>query len=513
MYRKCEDCGTITDDMSVCFCPECNARSAVELEQGDYVDRFEIIRKLPGGGMATVYEATHPSGQRRVALKVAHDKPYEYEALHIEAEVLSQLKHPNIVEMIPLPSRTAGKDEYVAKTYVGGEPKCYICLEYVDGCSLRELLKHKDQLKPGEVIPIIEDVGAALIYAHQKGDVHLDVKPSNILLRRDGTAVLTDFGIVRRLDGTRRSCGKRTFGAPRYMSPEHISNRKVDERSDIFSLGVVLYEMLTGRTPFAEETTGHTLSAILRLDPPSPSEITSNVSPRLESVILKALAKDKRDRFQSVQEMVDALKRAVRPVGPPIPLWLAPIGLVALLGVIGLMLLTKGCGEPEPSVLPSPVTVTQELSTVSADAPGMEASSREIRVIEAQSTAMISPTMTVTATATLLPELIATATPTATSTPEPVGPWLVTPEEGHTYGNPITFRWRGVLGEDQRYFVHLRHYNSGHTVRSPRLTGRSWTFELPIKKHGDWRWKVFVYENGDFAAVSSERMFWFKPRP
>lgn len=511
MFKKCPKCETETSDVSVTFCPECRARLSLHLEPGDRVKDFEIVSQIPGGegGMATVYKAKYVGRDGFVALKIARDRPYEYEALQVEAEALSQLDHPHIVKVIPLPSSSRDEKEYVAKTYVAGEPKVFIALEYIDGISLRRLLKHEERIDPSRALKIIHDIGSALSHAHHKGQVHRDVKPSNILMQRDGKAILTDFGIVRPMDAGRRRSGRRTFGTARYMSPEHVTGRPVDHRSDIFSLGVVLYEMVTGKAPFDEDTTSRTVKAIVREHPLPPSQI-ADVSPELESVILEAIEKDKSDRFQTTRHMIAALEEAVTPTKARG--WVVPVGLAGLAGVVGVALMLSNGPTPEPTTTPNntalpptdqpTVVVTEAGPTIVIDTPETNPSMKDT----------VEP---VPPTATLLPDPTDTPTPTVADTPTAEAapsvptPVLVSPQYGRSYRTPVTFRWDGALTSGQTFLVRAWRRGTGVEVESPPLSGTSWQSGLPLEAQGEWLWSVSVVQNGSAVVTSEERMFWF----
>jgi serine/threonine protein kinase len=515
MYKKCPKCDTETSDVAVTFCPECRARLYVHLEPGDRVEGFEIIAQIPGGegGMATVYKARYPGSDRFVALKIARDRPYEYQALQVEAEALTKLDHPHIVKVIPLPSSEKDEKQYVAKTYIAGEPKVFIALQYIDGISLRRLLKHQGRIEPSRALKILHDIGSALSHAHHEGQVHLDVKPSNILVQPDGKAILTDFGIVRPMDAGRRRSGRRTFGTARYMSPEHITGRCVDHRSDIFSLGVVLYEMVTGKAPFDEDTTSRTVRAVVRQTPPPPSQI-ADVSPELERVILKAIEKDRSQRFQTTREMIAALEKAVTPKGPR--RWVVPVGLAGLAGVVGLaLIISNGRPSPEPTT-PTPSNTAlppTDQPTIVVTTPGPA-----IVVDTPEPTPVIDDTPEPPPTATLLPEPTVTPKPRVTDAPtaKPVpsgpSPVLVIPEHGRSYRSPVTFRWDGVLAPGQTFLVRAWRRGTAVGVESPPLSSTSWQSGLPLEAQGEWLWSVSVVRNGSAVVTSEERMFWFEQR-
>jgi len=272
-----------------------------------------ILREIGKGGMAMVYEAKLPSEDGHVALKVAHGDQSDF--LKEEAENLANLvtilDHPNILRILPLPFGEGEKDYYIAR-----DPETnswYIALEYANGGSLRDKLNREKRIELREAIEIISQVGSALDYAHSKGIIHRDIKPTNILFRQlpsgETKVLLSDFGIAKAkaLKGVRG-----IIGTPGYMSPEQASGKDVDHRSDIYSLGVVLYEMLAGRVPF-EGTTPDVMHQHIHQLPLPPSKISPDVPREVETVVMKALAKNPEDRFQSVREMVAALQEAIQP--------------------------------------------------------------------------------------------------------------------------------------------------------------------------------------------------------
>jgi len=258
--------------------------------------------------MATVYEAKLPLRDGHIALKVAHGDQSDFLKEEAEnfANLVAILDHPNILKILPLPFGEGEKDYYIAR-----DPETdnwYIALEYANGGSLRDKLNHEKRIKIREAIEIISQVGSALDYAHSKGVIHRDVKPTNILFKKlpsgETRVLLSDFGIakVRILEGIEGA-----IGTPGYMSPEQAAGKDIDHRSDIHSLGTVLYEMLTGKVPFE----GTTLDKIHQ-PPLPPSKINPHIPREVEAVIMKALAKNPEDRFQSTKEMVAALQEAIQ---------------------------------------------------------------------------------------------------------------------------------------------------------------------------------------------------------
>ena len=286
--------------------------------RGDKIGRYVILREIPGGegGMGTVYEAKPLTGNGRVALKVAHDSVADF--LKDEAEVLTKLDHPHIVKILPLPF-----PEYEREYFVARDPDqdvWYIALEYLRGGSLRDRLRRKGKLELAEAIGIAEQIASALDYAHAKGIVHRDLKPSNVLFRRSWLdlpfvkprVVLTDFGIasLSEADWARKA------GTPVYMSPEQVRQAqgekvKVNHRCDLYALGVLLYEMLTGRVPFQGQDREAIWKAIKEELAPSPTKFNPRIPQGVEDVILKALEKVPEERFRTAAEMIRALKEAM----------------------------------------------------------------------------------------------------------------------------------------------------------------------------------------------------------
>lgn len=267
---------------------------------GRQFGQYRIVAPLGEGGMADVYKAYQASVDRYVAIKVLpqfHSRNREFlERFRQEAQVLAKLQHPFVVPILD---------------FGESEGYTYLVMTFIKGGTL------KGQLT-GEPIPlarvgrIISQVGSALGYAHSLGMVHRDIKPTNILIDLHGNSLLTDFGVAKILEGSAeitRTGG--ILGTPAYMSPEQGLGEKIKHTTDIYSLGVVLYEMVTGRTPFQAETPFAVIYKHIHDPLPPPSSIVPNISDELEKVILKALAKDPEDRFETMQEMVDALSKAL----------------------------------------------------------------------------------------------------------------------------------------------------------------------------------------------------------
>ncbi len=274
------------------------------------IGRYKIKRHLGKGGIGDVYLAEDTRLNRKVALKflsapICDDKNV-LERFEQEAFAASALNHPNILTIY----------EFDAEGEV-----CFLAAEYIEGETLRETLR-RDKLTLGETLRVVEQIAFALSAAHKAKIVHRDIKPENIMLREDGFAKILDFGLAKLTEKTELTAdleaetrkltltqpGK-VVGTASYMSPEQIRGRAdIDARTDIWSLGVVLFEMLTGRVPFAGETVGDTIASILKNDTPHLSKCVGNCPPELECIIDKALAKNVEERYQAIQDLALDIK-------------------------------------------------------------------------------------------------------------------------------------------------------------------------------------------------------------
>jgi serine/threonine-protein kinase len=252
--------------------------------------------------MAVVYRALDRTLGRQVAIKVLREQfaadPEFVERFDREARSAARLSHPNIVDIYDV-----GAD---------GETR-FIVMELVEGENLKSLIRRGGALPPALVIGYGREVGAALEYAHRRGIVHRDVKPQNVLLDADGHAKLTDFGIAQAAESVGLT-QTGVLGTPQYMSPEQARGRGVGPASDVYSLGVVLYELATGRLPFQADSPLAIALRHVEDEPPAPRSLNPSVPPALEAVILRALAKAPAERFASAADLVDALNSGVDPV-------------------------------------------------------------------------------------------------------------------------------------------------------------------------------------------------------
>jgi putative two-component system response regulator len=273
----------------------------LNLEEGATLGPYRIVEVIGRGGMATVYKAHHPSLDRYVAIKVlpdffAEDARY-MERFLLEAQSIARLKHPNILDVYDF-----GREGSVT----------YLVLELVGGGTLAERLGTPMHIQ--QVVAILGPVGSALDHAHSHGVLHRDIKPSNILFHHDQTPVVADFGLAKMAT----SIGKATasgivLGTPEYMAPEQALGERATSSADIYSLGIVAYEMLTGRVPFhADSAAGVLLSHLSRPMPPT-RELTGELSGHVEASLRKALAKSPENRFRKASEFVVALTPAAWP--------------------------------------------------------------------------------------------------------------------------------------------------------------------------------------------------------
>lgn len=274
-----------------------------EVSEGGVVDgRYRVLSRLGAGGMADVWLAVDTHLQRRVALKVLHrrfaqDREF-VERFRREAEHAAGLQHPNIVAVYD-------RGEF--------EGTYYIAMQYVEGATLKELIDRG--LTPPEGVELIRQVLEAARFAHRNGIVHRDLKPQNVIVDAEGKAVVTDFGIARAGVSEITQTGS-VMGTPHYLSPEQAQGHEVTAVSDLYSIGVILYEALTERVPFEGESAVAVAMKQVSQTPLRPSSLNPQVSPGLDAVVMRALEKDPGERFQSADAFIAALDAALREEQP-----------------------------------------------------------------------------------------------------------------------------------------------------------------------------------------------------
>jgi serine/threonine protein kinase/Flp pilus assembly protein TadD len=299
--RFCGDCGTQFPPAEEISAPltETLETPKEELTTGStFAGRYQIIEELGKGGMGKVYKAQDTDLKEKVAIKllrpeIAGDKK-TIERFRNELKFARKIRHKNVCQMYDL-----NKEKGLH----------YITMEYVDGKDLKSMIRMMGQLSSGKTIFIAKQVCEGLIEAHRLGVVHRDLKPQNIMVDEDGNARIMDFGIARSLKTKGITAAGVMIGTPEYMSPEQVEGKEVDQRSDIYSLGVILYEMVTGRVPF-EGDTPFTIGVKHKSEmPKDPKEFNTQLPEDLNLVILRCLEKDKEKRCQSAGEVRAELTR------------------------------------------------------------------------------------------------------------------------------------------------------------------------------------------------------------
>lgn len=458
--------------------------------------RYRIEAELGHGGMATVYKAADPNLRRVVAIKLIHphisSNPDFIRRFEAEATVVAQLRHANIIQVFDF---NHDGDIY------------YIVFEFVPGETLQAQLHRLNQagrqMEMEQLLKIATTIGDALGYAHSRNIIHRDIKPANVMLNVQGEAILTDFGIVKIMGGTQHTATGAVLGTARYMSPEQIRGQRVDLRSDIYSYGNMLYEMVGGRPPFNADS-AMTLMMMHINDPvPDVRQIRPGVSSQLVAVINKAMAKDPNQRYQTMAELLHDLQRiqaggvapaaaasagktlldadltdllepesaendpspylpqSEKPVSasqPPATTTAAPkqnrtmfwgIGLLALAAIVVVGFFVF---RPSRNAGNGLNTATAESTSVSEAVPSGEATAvSEIIPLENTATATVTdmpPTATRTPTATSPPPATATAPPPTSTSPPPTAT-LPPPTQVTTLSAQIT----GISVAGDRYSV------------------------------------------------------------
>ncbi len=269
-----------------------------EIETGQQIDHYRIDARVAESGMASIYRATDLRDGRQVALKMPHAAmeadPNLFDRFRREEEIGAALDHPNVMRTFPTPDRS----------------RVYMVMEWVPGQLLRTILTEQGRLPQDRALAIARKVLNALEYIHAHGVVHRDLKPENIMVDEDDSVKLIDFGIASK-EGARRltyAGFSQALGTPDYISPEQVKGKRGDQRSDIYAMGVILYEMLSGRTPFSGPSPLAIMNDRLINHPLPPCEANAEISPQLQEVLYRALERDPRNRYASAREFATDLQ-------------------------------------------------------------------------------------------------------------------------------------------------------------------------------------------------------------
>ncbi|HVB40707.1 MAG TPA: serine/threonine-protein kinase [Terriglobales bacterium] len=266
------------------------------LQEGDQLDRYRIEALVARSGMASIYRATDTRDGRAVAIKIPHPQmesdPVFFDRFQREEEIGEKLDHPGVMKVYPNPGRS----------------RVYMVMEWVEGRLLRSLLQGRARLPAEQAIPLVIAIADALDYIHRNGVVHRDLKPENIMIPADaaGSMVkLIDFGVAGKLGARRLTFGKlsQVVGTPDYIAPEQVRGKRGDGRSDIYALGIILYEMLTGTTPFTGSNPFAIMNDRLVNHPTPPREHHPGISLALQEVIYRALEREPQNRYSTAAEM------------------------------------------------------------------------------------------------------------------------------------------------------------------------------------------------------------------
>jgi serine/threonine-protein kinase len=381
--------------------------------------------------------------------------------------------------------------------------------------------------------------------------------------QQNDQVTLMDFGLVRAATGSGLTKTGVIVGTPEYMSPEQAEGKEVDSRTDIYSLGVVVFKMLTGRVPFSRSTPHAVLIAHMTQEPPSISSISPELPAPVEGVVRKALAKDREKRYGRVSDLGREFAMAIADEMPaagkgpsrsraaaeadieptvvtqkptvkvPGKRWLWAVGAAGALLLVGLCAVAAFALELFPfSALASPTSTPTVVPTSTLAATrGVEATATLVRTPSRTSKPSPSPSARPSATAKSAATSTSTSAPISTDTPAPTvtsapaatptarptepqpatAPQRMAPSQGGTFKNPIMFQWTGSLGAGQSYQVTASHRASNHIIQSEPLATENWSTSLPDDKAGEWLWSVAVVQDGSAVITSSQGMFWFDP--
>ncbi|MCL5952594.1 MAG: protein kinase [Chloroflexi bacterium] len=513
---------------------------------GQHLGKYEILEEIGRGGFGVVYRARDQQLKRIVALKVLAASrltdPAFVTRFKQEAQTEANLEHPGIVAIYEL-----GEEQGIQ----------YITMKFLSGQSLDKIIQAEAPLPLGRAKKIIGQVASALDYAHSQSLIHRDIKPSNIIIDDYDKAVLTDFGLVKLAIGSSVSTTGQPLGTPAYMSPEQADSRPVDGRTDVYALGVVLFEMLTGSLPFNAESTPSMLHKQVYEAPPSIRTFRTDLPASVEAVVNQALAKNPEERFQTPGEMLAALigeqpaasltppsvavptpmpppvslppqqppPVATTPTRGPISLPMAVLIGVGALVVVSLIFAFVILSQGQP---PAPTPTEVSFAAISAPTPSVEPSSTATLVPSPRPAVTVYSTLVVV-TVTVQP-VVSPFAPTAIFVPPPSPPAsqvplrypavaLREPKNGQTQeGFAVTFEWEeGPLQQPgDHYEVFLkRPASSTWERRYPASQPQKYILALQDAfGYAEYLWTLFIVD-GQGQPVSPQgdvRKFIWQPR-
>ncbi len=477
------------------------------------VKHYRIKRKIGSGGMATVYEAIDEHTGITVALKILHshlaDQPTYVERFSREAQVAMNLHSPHIARVLD-----SGRDK------VDGDPVYYIAMEYIPGVTLTQLMRNESISSVAQVMNIAYQVAQALAEANRHGIVHRDIKPQNIMITPDGTVKVMDFGIARESFADSLTMTGVFVGTPQYSSPEQaLGEKDVDIRSDIYSLGVVLYHLLTGAVPFQADTPQALLNRVARGNPVPVESHRIDLPPEVSSIVNKMLQRDPTNRFQTPEELMEALEPLITPAAEEADAEMATIvapmvsdntesratipgdmrkkvPLPVIISSLLVLLLAVVAAAFSDGILPSSQRSTPKTTPVSqvSPAPSRPAVTKELPIISPTTVVAISAAgrAAVTPARTWTPLRTYTQTPQVlTATPTVVVRAVVLPKTLNVRSGPGTnYPLIGKVHQGNSFEVKGRNSDS------------TWIQVLLRKGILGWVYSQFVRMNGNPGKVA-----------